>query len=155
MDTVGDRLPGGGRDKRGRGIRPGMDDQTIEALGKLREALETTERARGHLYSFHQLTGTADFLLDDVIESLRAAGHHEHAGRVQRELLGRNVLPGRWTFEIVEQYDDTYYDVFRDVERAVRNDLADGRRHEYEARLKRERQRLSAAAYAERDSRSG
>ncbi|MET8762807.1 hypothetical protein [Lentzea sp. NPDC004782] len=132
-----------------------MDDKTIEALGKLGKALETTERARGHLYSFHQLTGTADFTLDEAVELLRQAGHHEHADRVQRELLGRNVLPGRWTFEIVEQYDDTYYDVFRDVARAARDELAGGRRHEFEARLKRERQRLSAAAYADRDSRSG
>jgi len=68
-----------------------MEDKTIEALGKLRKALETTERARGHLYSFHQLTGTADFELDDAIAALREAGHAEHANRVQRELLGRNV----------------------------------------------------------------
>jgi hypothetical protein len=132
-----------------------MDDLTIHALGKLGLALETTERARGHLYSFHQLTGSADFTLDEAIYLLRQAGHHEHADRVQRELLGRNVLPGRWTFEIIEQYDDTYYDVFRDVTRAARNDLAGGERHEHEARLRRERQRLSAAAYADRDSRSG
>jgi hypothetical protein len=131
------------------------DDRTIEALGKLSKALETVEQARGHLYAFHQLTGTADFLLDDAISALRAAGHHEHADRVQRELVGRNVLPGKWTFELVEQYDDTYYDVFRDVTRSARDDLGGGRRHEHEARLKRERQRLSAAAYAERDSRSG
>src|SRR5690349_8080387 len=57
-DVVDHRLPGQGRHKRGRGIRSGMDDQTIDALGKLSKALETTERARGHLYSFHQLTGS-------------------------------------------------------------------------------------------------
>jgi hypothetical protein len=126
-----------------------MDDKTIEALGKLRKALETTTRARGHLYSFHQLTGTADFELGDAVEALREAGHAEHADRVQRELLGRNVLPGRWTFQIVEEYDDMYHDVFRDVERAVRDDLADGERHGFEKQLKSERQRLSAAAYSE------
>lgn len=131
-----------------------MDDETIWALGKLSAALETTERARGHLYSFHQLTGTADFMLDEAIALLREAGHHEHADRVQRELLGRNVLPGRWTFEVVEEYDDIYYEPFREVERDARNALGGGKRHELEARLKRERQRLSAAAYADRDSRS-
>lgn len=132
-----------------------MDDKTIEALGKLSAALETTERARGHLYSFHQLTGTADFMLDEAIALLREAGHHEQASRVQRELLGRNVLPGRWTFQIVEEYDNVYYEVFRDVERAARGDLAGGQRHVLEARLKRERQRFSAAAYSDNDSRSG
>jgi hypothetical protein len=128
-----------------------MDDKTIEALGKLRKALETTERARGHLYSFHQLTGTADFEVGDAIAALREAGHDDHANRVQRDLLGRNVLPGRWTFQIVEEYDDMYYDVFRDVERAVRDDLADGQRHGLEKQLKRDRQRLSAAAYTDND----
>ncbi|WP_090097891.1 hypothetical protein [Lentzea jiangxiensis] len=132
-----------------------MDDKTIQALGKLSEALETTERARGHLYSFHQLTGHADLMLDEVVSLLREAGHHEHADRVQRDVLGRNVLPGKWTFEVVEQYEDTYYEVFREAERAARTDLAGGKRHEFEARMKRERQRLSAAAYADRDSRSG
>lgn len=130
-----------------------MDDKTIEALGKLSKALETTERARGHLYSFHQLTGTADFEIGDAVEALREAGHTDHANRVQRELLGRNVLPGRWTFQIVEEYDDMYYDVVREVERAVRDDLADGARHGLEKQLKRDRQRLSAAAYSEKTDR--
>ena len=124
-----------------------MDDKTTDALGKLRKALETTERARGHLYSFHQLTGTADFEVGDAIEALREAGHADHAQRVQRELLGRNVLPGRWTFQVVEEYDDMYYEVFREVERAVRDDLADGQRHVFEKELKRERQRRSSDAY--------
>lgn len=41
------------------------------------------------------------------------------------------------------------------TERAARDELADGQRHGLEMRLKRERQRLSAAAYADNDSRSG
>ncbi|MET9230023.1 hypothetical protein [Lentzea sp. NPDC003310] len=123
-----------------------MDDKTTEALGKLHKALETTERARGHLYSFHQLTGTADFELGDAIELLREAGHEEHANRLQAELLGRDVLSGRWTFQVVEEYDDGYYEVFRAAERAVRDDLADGERHGLEKRLKQERQRRSDEA---------
>ncbi|MGC5011856.1 hypothetical protein ACLQ2R_13920 [Streptosporangium sp. DT93] len=119
---------------------PDVDDATAEALGKLSEALETTERARGHLYSFHQLTGHADFQLDEAVELLRAAGRADTAELVTRELIGRDVLPGRWTFQIVEEYEDGYYDVFADVERRVREELAGGRRHVHEARLKRRRQ---------------
>ena len=37
----------------------GVDDATVEATGKLSEALEWVERARGHLYEFHQLMGRA------------------------------------------------------------------------------------------------
>ena len=52
------------------------------------------------------------------------------------ELVGRNVIAGRWTFQIVEDYDDTYWSVFRSLEKQARDELADGRRHLYEARLK-------------------
>ena len=50
------------------------DARADEVTGKLSEALEYIERARGHLYSFHQLTGHADLLLDDVIEAADGAG---------------------------------------------------------------------------------
>ena len=38
----------------------GVSDDVVAAVGKLNEAVETIERARGHLYSFHQLTGGPD-----------------------------------------------------------------------------------------------
>ena len=117
-----------------------VDDATAEALGKLSEALETTERARGHLYSFHQLTGHADLQLDEAVELLRAAGHPEAADLVTRELIGRDVLPGRWTFQVVEEYEDGYHAAFAGVERRIRERLAGGRRHLHEARMKERRQ---------------
>jgi hypothetical protein len=112
------------------------DPATVEAVGKISEALETVERARGHLYAFHQLTGTADLQLEEGIGLLRAAGHGELADRLERDLLGRNVIPGHWTFQIMEEYDDTYWSLFRELERTAREELAGGVRHLYEARLK-------------------
>jgi hypothetical protein len=115
------------------------DRATVDALGRLSAALEVIEEARGMLYGFHRLTGRADFQLDDAVVALREAGHGEWADRVERELIGRNVLPGRWTFQVIEEYDDGYYAEFRDLERAAREALAGGARHGYEARLKDER----------------
>ncbi|MGC9667165.1 hypothetical protein ACNTMW_11490 [Planosporangium sp. 12N6] len=116
-----------------------LDDRTVAALGILSKALETTERARGHLYAMHQLTGTADRMLDDAVRLLRDAGHGELAGRIERELIGRNVITGHWTFQIVEDYDDGYYALFRELERVAREGLAGGRRHLYEAEMKQRR----------------
>ena len=116
-----------------------MSDATVEALGMLSEALETTERARGHLYAFHQLTGSADLRLGDAVGALRSAGHRTLADRVQAELVGRNVITERWTFQIVEDYDDGYWSLFRRFEREAREELAGGRRHLAEARMKEER----------------
>ena len=120
--------------------RPGgVDDVTVRALGKLSEALETIEQARGHLYGFHQLTGRADAMLDEAVELMRRAGQDGLAERLQRELIGRNVLAGRWTFQVIEEYDDGYYADFRQLEADARDALAGGRRHLYEAELKERR----------------
>jgi hypothetical protein len=118
---------------------PGLNDATVEAVGKLSEAWETTERARGHLYSFHQLTGHADLQLGEAVELLRAAGHSALAQRLADELVGRNVLRGRWTFQVVEEYDDGYFAVFREWEQRVREQLVAGVRHLHEAEMKDDR----------------
>ena len=117
----------------------GVSDLTIEALGKLSEALEVLEDARGSLYRFHRLTGTADLGIGEAVELFRKAGHDEIADRLDEEIVGRNVLEGRWTFQIVEEYDDGYYSLFRTLERDARDTLVGGRRHLYEAEMKEDR----------------
>jgi hypothetical protein len=114
----------------------GADDATIEALGKLSEALEVIEVARGLLYQFHRMSGTADLTLQDAVTGLRKAGHAELADEIDEVLVGRDVLPGLWTFQIVEGYDENYYRVFRDVEQAARRRLGDAPKHVYEAEMK-------------------
>ncbi|MCU1537281.1 MAG: hypothetical protein JWP82_1632 [Humibacillus sp.] len=117
----------------------GVDDATVEALGKLSEALEVVEHARGHLYGFHRLTGMADLALGEAVDLFRSAGHDELAERLETELVGRNVIEGRWTFQLVEEYDDDYYATFRRLETSARDDLVGGRRHLFEAEMKEER----------------
>jgi hypothetical protein len=116
-----------------------VSDTTVEALGKLSEALETVERARGHLYELHQLIGHADLMLDEAVELFRDAGHAKLADRVATELVGRNVIADRWTFQIVEDFDDGYYALFKDLDRAAREELVQGRRHLFEAEMKERR----------------
>jgi hypothetical protein len=117
----------------------GVDDATVAALGKLSEALEVVEEARGHLYAFHRRCGTADLTLGEAVDQLRDAGHGDLADRIERELVGRNVLEGRWSFQLVEEYDETYYSVFRELEQVAREGLAQGRRHLFEAEMKEDR----------------
>ncbi|MEU9079094.1 hypothetical protein [Kitasatospora sp. NPDC048538] len=117
-----------------------MDDATVAALGLLSEALETTERARGRLYDFHQLTGGADKAVGEAVRLLRQAGHGTEADLVEREVRGADVLPGMWTFEIVEAYDDGYHQRFLEVEQQVREALAGDRDHIAEAEMKQRRE---------------
>ena len=114
----------------------GVSDATVAAVGKVSEAFECIEQVRGNLYAAHRLTGTADLALGEAVELLKQAGHHELAATVDREMVGRNVLPGRWTFQVLEEFDDGYYADFQRIERLVRDELMDGRRHVYEAEMK-------------------
>ena len=117
----------------------GVDDETVAALGELSAAFEVVEEARGHLYAFHRRSGTADLALQEALDHLRKAGHRELADEIDHVLVGRDVLPGMWTFQIVEAYDRTYHDVWRAaVEKAER--VAGGQPHLAESGMKADEQ---------------
>jgi len=114
----------------------GVPDDVVEAVGGVTAAFEVIEHARGMLYAFHRLVGRADSELGQALDQLEAAGHGDLADELRAEIVGRNVLDGRWTFQVVEEFDDGYYRAFGDAERRVRDELVEGRRHVYEAQLK-------------------
>src|SRR5919106_2490637 len=113
--------------------------ETVDAVGKATEALEYVERARGHLYAFHQLIGRADFLFEESACRLARAGHAEEAASLWRSVVGRDVLEGRWTFELVERFDDDYYEAARAEVTRLEQRLVGGRRHGHEEALRRRR----------------
>ncbi|HLM17355.1 MAG TPA: hypothetical protein VK549_06005 [Acidimicrobiia bacterium] len=117
----------------------GVDDATVAAVGKVSEALEWVERARGRLYDFHQMMGHADFLFEAGADALAECGHDGMAEEIRTHLVGRNVIDGRWTFQVVEEFDELYYDEARRCDRLARDELLEGRSHVYEAELKEAR----------------
>ncbi len=117
----------------------GLDDATVGAVGKLSEAVESAERARGRLFDFHQLMGRTDLLVGEAADALEEAGHGEHARRLRDEIIGRNVLHGRWTFQVVDEFTEVYWEPLRAVDRWVHDTLQDGRRHVQEAEMKEDR----------------
>src|SRR5690606_37309548 len=66
------------------------------------------------------------------------------------EIVGRNVLDGRWTFQIVEEFDDLYYGVVRAALRDLEARHLDGLRHLYESELKEDRRSPGRAGHEER-----
>lgn len=114
----------------------GVSDEVVEATGKLTEALEWIERARGDLFEFHQKIGHGDAMVAEAAEMLEKAGRKDLADKIMTELSGMNVLRGRWSFQIVDDFDDGYYKTAKSVEKAVRDELLDGKKHIYESELK-------------------
>ncbi len=128
----------------------GASDAAVEAVGKVSEALEWVERIRGRLYDFHQMMGHADFLFGDAADALEQAGCPEQAALLRDEVVGRNVLDGRWTFQIAEEFGDCYYEPVTAVERRIRDELMEGRRHVFEAELKEQRRTAGHPQHASR-----
>ena len=117
----------------------GVSDELVEAVGKVSEALEYVERARGHLFSFHQLMGHADLVFGEAADQLDDAGRPDDAERLRAEVVVRNVLDGRWTFQIVEEFDDLYYRDVRDELRRLEREHMGGRPHVFESEMKERR----------------
>ena len=117
----------------------GVSDATVAAAGKVGEAMEWIERARGRLYDFHQMMGRGDLLFGEAVELLRQAGHDDLADELDGEIVGRNVLEGRWTFQVIEEFDATYYDACKATTRRVDDELVGGWRHVLESEMKDQR----------------
>ncbi|MCU1393181.1 MAG: hypothetical protein JWM34_1609 [Ilumatobacteraceae bacterium] len=116
-----------------------LPDEIVAAIGKASEALEHVERARGHLYAFHQLMGRADLQFGRAVELLRAAGLSDDADQLDRTVVGRNVLDGRWTFQVVDEFDVLYYETVCARVRDLETRHLSGERHVYERRMKEQR----------------
>jgi hypothetical protein len=114
----------------------GLTDEQVAAAGKVSAAFEVIENARGLLYAFHRMSGKADLSLQEAVADLRDCGHAALADEIDQVLIGRDVIPGSWTFQIVEGYDAHYYEVFKAVADKVRRDVGGGMPHVFEAEMK-------------------
>ncbi|MCW2525418.1 MAG: hypothetical protein JWM76_278 [Pseudonocardiales bacterium] len=120
---------------------PAATDDEIDAAGKLSAAFETVEAARGHLYNFHRMSGTADRELQEAVAALRKAGADELADQIADVLVGRDIVDGLWSFQLVERYDTQYYEAFRAAKELVEQQLTGGTPHVLEAEMKGDEQR--------------
>ena len=127
----------------------GASDATVDAVGKISSILDIVEQARGELYAFHRLCGNIDRSLQEAVQMLRDAGHDDLADEVDVVLVGRDAVAGWWSFQLVESFDDTYWQVFRDTEKHVRSELGFTGRHVWEAEMKHREQQPGLTASPE------
>lgn len=100
------------------------------ALHRLTLGIEWLHRAHGHLLAFHHSTGHA---MDHIAEAetlLRDAGHDGFADAVRDDYLHRGVIDeDRWSYDVVEDFQNGLFSDIQAFDTAVREELADGRRH--------------------------
>ena len=125
----------------------GVSNATVEALGKLSAALDHVEDARGHLYAFHRLMGSAESTLEEATAMVRDAGHTDLADALDEQALGQNPLPGMWSFQMVEEFDDGFYARTKGLHQRALDELVQGQRHIFEAEMKELRRSRGRAGH--------
>jgi hypothetical protein len=100
------------------------------ALHRLTLGTEWLHRAHGHLLAFHHSTGHAMDHVAAAEAHLREAGHDEFANAIRDEYLHSGVIDDdRWSYDVVEDFQDGVYTDLQRFESIVRDELADGQRH--------------------------
>lgn len=108
---------------------PELTNVEAAALHDLRLGLEHIHRGYGHLLAFHHQIGHAMDRFADARDRLRKANHDDFADRLRVDLLPAGVFGDRWTYELVEAFEDGFLAETVDFEQAVRDELADGADH--------------------------
>ena len=109
-----------------------------EALHAVQLGVEHVDRAHGHLLGFHHHVGRGMDRFDEAEALLRAEGHTAFADRLRDELLPAGVVGDRWSYELVEAFDDGMRTDVGEFDSALRTALVDGRRHVDERRQQEE-----------------
>jgi len=106
-----------------------LDDPAVEALHRVELGLEWFHRAHGHLVAFHHNTGHAM----DPLRRRRGIAGDQGARRNWRTNSGRflpcGVLDDRWSYDVLETFQDGLLDDAETFEVRARERSADGDRH--------------------------
>jgi len=101
-----------------------------EALHRVTLGMEWLHRAHGHLLAFHHNVGHAMDHFAAAEPLLREAGHVDLADAIREEYLPRGVVDeNRWSYDVVEDFEDGVLADMDAFETTVRAQLADGQRH--------------------------
>lgn len=107
------------------------------ALHRAGLGIEWLRRAHGSLVEFHHATGHAMDHLYEAEKTLRECGHAELADKLRDDLLSKGAVDDRWTYDLVESFDEGLLADATAIESGLRETLADGERHITERKQER------------------
>ncbi|WP_424016595.1 hypothetical protein ACOZ4N_11890 [Halorientalis pallida] len=100
------------------------------ALHQVELGLEWLHRAHGHLVEFHHNTGHAMDHLAEAEPLLRECGYDDLADAVRDRYLPHGVIDDdRWSYDVLESFQEGFLDEIEGFEREARDVVADGQRH--------------------------
>jgi hypothetical protein len=115
-----------------------LTDAEKEALHQMQVGVEHVGRARGRLLDFHHEIGDAFDHFEAARETLRAAGYDDLADELRDRHLPAGVIGDRWTFELVTNFEEGFYDEIATFAGDLREEVGDGEVHVRERDLQSE-----------------
>jgi hypothetical protein len=115
-----------------------LTEQEREALHSIELGVEWLHRAHGDLVGFHHKTGHAMDHLARAETRLRKNGYTDLADTLRDECLPRGVVEDRWSYDVLETYQEGFLADLTALEKRVREQVADGQRHVVEREQERE-----------------
>ena len=115
-----------------------FDEAALDAAHQVEVATEWVERAFGALLDAHHEVGHAQILLTEAADALEEAGHADLAERARTEVAPRDAVAGRWTYQMIDEFRLHLLEPARAFDEEVRQRLAAGVRHRFEASQKRD-----------------
>lgn len=109
---------------------PDVDEDERQAVHRVELGIEWLRRAHGALVEFHHATGHAMDHFAAAEDQLREEGYGDLADRLQEDCLPRGVLSdGRWSYAVLEDFEEEFMTEMTAFERAVREAATGGQRH--------------------------
>lgn len=116
----------------------GLTDREVAAVHEVELGVEWLHRAHGKLLAFHHGTGHAMEHLAEAEALLRESGHRALADDIRDRYLPAGVIDDdRWTYDVVECFQNGLLADADALGNRVRGEVADGRRHVAERRQER------------------
>lgn len=128
-----------------------LTEAEIEALHHLQLGKENVHKAHGHLIEFHHKIGRSMDHFDEAASLLAASGSEEAADDL-RAVMDLGVVPGRWSWWVVDQFEDHFLETVLGAEREVRATVGgeSSRRHLAEREMERDARATSEEIRDER-----
>lgn len=123
-----------------------VNETDRNSLHEVELCVERLHRAHGHLVVFHHNIGRGMNHLAAAEQRLRESGHQDFADTIRDDYLPRGVIAGdgspdpidgRWSYDILETFEDVFLTDILDYGREIRECLSGGTRHVAERELER------------------
>lgn len=112
----------------GMGDNSNLTEKEIEALHQLQLGKEHIRKAYGQLLGCHHEVGRGMNKIKKATEILEDCEREDLSEEVG-SIVPANATSDRWTWEIVDDFEDNLLEDVLKTDKEVREELADGQRH--------------------------